>query len=256
MITEVPTDSVHIFDGGLLLHTELSTMNIGASFASVARTILSTVCKVKGDEVHVCLDKYLQNSIKDSERKLRGAIDSNYTITGADQKIRQRGAKLLENGTFKNELGKFLLREWQKDHYWHILNRKVLFASHGGECLQFTPTDDEQIIVTKPAHLQANHEEADTLIGFHLRKLTSSTVLVRASDTDVLVILIGLIGNQRPELRSMATVIMDYGTGNNRRYINVTDIVNALEERTPRLSRAMPGYHAFTGCDFTSAFYR
>ncbi|XP_068212466.1 uncharacterized protein [Palaemon carinicauda] len=231
-------------------------MNIGASFGSVARTILSTVCKGNGDEVHICLDKYLQNSIKDSERILRGAVDLNYNITGADQKMRQRGDKLLSNSTFKNELGKFLLREWQKDHYWHILNGKTLFASYGGDCIQYTPTDDQQIIVTKSTHLQADHEEADTLIGFHLTKLKSSTVLVRASDTDVLVILIGLIGNQRPEVRSMTTVIMDYETGNNRRYINVTDIVNALEERTPGLSRAMLGYNAFTGCDFTSAFYR
>ena len=51
LITEVPADAVHIFDGGLLLYTVLSTMNIGASFGSVARTILSTVCKGKGDEV-------------------------------------------------------------------------------------------------------------------------------------------------------------------------------------------------------------
>ncbi|KAK4322833.1 hypothetical protein Pmani_006431 [Petrolisthes manimaculis] len=49
---------------------------------------------------------------------------------------------------------------------------------------------------------------------------------------------------------------MDCGSGNSRRYINVTNIVNVLEERQPGLSRALLGYHAFTGCDFTSSFYR
>ena len=79
---------------------------------------------------------------------------------------------------------------------------------------------------------------------------------MRASDTDVLVILIGVLGNQRVEIRSMTEVVMDCGKGNDRRYINVTNIVDVLEERRVGLPRALPGYHAFTGSDFTSAFYR
>ena len=35
--------------------------------------------------------------------------------------------------------------------------------------------------------------------------------MVRASDTDVLVILIGALGQQRREVRSMANIIMDCG---------------------------------------------
>ena len=49
---------------------------------------------------------------------------------------------------------------------------------------------------------------------------------------------------------------MDCGTENKRRYINITSIVNALENKQPGLPAAMPGLHAFTGCDFTAAFYR
>ena len=66
--------------------------------------------------------------------------------------------------------------------------------------------------------------------------------MVRASDTDVLVIL--------------SSIIMDYGMGNARRYINVTSIAYNLEQQKSGFSRALPGYHAFTGCDFTSAIYR
>lgn len=80
--------------------------------------------------------------------------------------------------------------------------------------------------------------------------------LVRASDTDILIILIGILGNQDPEVRSSKNVFMDCGIGNSRRYINVTNIVEVLEERKAGLPKALPGYHAFTGCDFTSAFYR
>ncbi|KAJ8023702.1 hypothetical protein HOLleu_36213 [Holothuria leucospilota] len=46
---------------------------------------------------------------------------------------------------------------------------------------------------------------------------------------------------------------MDCGMGNDRRYINITNI---LEERRPGLPQALPGYYAFTGCDFTAGFYR
>ena len=66
-------------------------------------------------------------------------------------------------------------------------------------------------------------------------------------------ILIGAIGQHR---ETMGNIIMDTGMGSNRRYLNVTNIADVLEERKNGLSRALLGYHAFTGCDFTSAFYR
>ena len=253
---ELPRSYVQVYDGGLLLHSVLSQTNIGASYASIARTMLSVVCAGSASEAHVCLDKYVENSIKDSERKLRGAVDSVYVITGPDQTIRQSGKKLLTNGVFKNELAKFILKEWGKDHYWNIFGGKTLLASYGGECFQYVPDEDHHITVTSPSHLQGDHEEADTLIAFHIANITAGNVIVRASDTDVLVILIGALGQQRREVRAMANIIMDYGMGNSRRYINVTNIADVLEECKPGLPRALPGYHAFTGCDFTSAFYR
>ena len=254
---DLPQDYVQIYDGGLLLHSIVSQTNIGASYGSLARSILSTVCKGRATEVHVCLDKYIENSIKDSERKSRGAVDSQYTITGSEQKMRQNGQKLLGNGIFKNELGKFLLHEWSKDHYYNIFGGKTVIISHGGECYQYIPDDQqEKISVTKPPHLQGDHEEADTLIAFHAANITAKHTIVRASDTDVIVILIGAVGQQRPELRSMANIIMDCGMGNSRRFINVSNIAEVLEQSKPGLSQALPGFHAFTGCDFTSAFYR
>ena len=104
-------EKAKIYDGGLLLHSVISNTNAGASYESVARSILSVVCKGEATEVHVCLDKYIENSIKDSERKSRGAVNSNYVITGPEQKMRQNGKKVLKNGVFKHEFGKFLLDE-------------------------------------------------------------------------------------------------------------------------------------------------
>ncbi|XP_063063854.1 uncharacterized protein LOC134456421 [Engraulis encrasicolus] len=197
-----------------------------------------------------------ENSIKDSERKLRGAVDTPYIITGPEQTFRQSGQKLLHNVNLKKQLSLFLLREWKNDHYLKLLAGKTLFVSYGGKCYKYVPDYEcQSITVEEPTYLQGNHEEADTLIAFHVANITGD-VVVRASDTDVLVILIGALGNLQPENRAIRTVIIDCGSGNNRRYINVTNIVNNLEDLKPGLSRAMPGYHAFTGCDFTSAFFR
>ena len=48
---------------------------------------------------------------------------------------------------------------------------------------------------------------------------------------------------------------MDAGTGakNNRRYISITAIYELLG---PQICAALPGFHAFTGSDYTAAFVR
>ena len=49
-LTDAPTSScAKIYDGGLLLHSTLSTMNSGASYGTIARCILSKVCKGTAD---------------------------------------------------------------------------------------------------------------------------------------------------------------------------------------------------------------
>ena len=128
--------------------------------------------------------------------------------------MRHKGEKLLKNGKFKNELGEFLLKEWGKNHYWNIQNGKTLYASYSGECFQYAPNYFQEISMTSPAHLQANHEEADTLITFHLENISANMILVRASDTNVLIIFIGVLGNQHSEVRSSRNVFMDFGSGN------------------------------------------
>ena len=252
----LPKSFACIFDGGLILHSVLSQARVGASFGSIARQMLVTICSGKGVEVHLCLDKYVAKSIKGSERKLRGSLDLPYVITGPEQTIRQCGQKLLSNGEFKNAFSKFIVKEWRKQHYYTILEGKVLFVSYGGECYQYIPNQgDESISVEEPSYLRGNHEEADTLIAFHAAQITGD-IVVRASDTDVLIILIGFLGEQCPEERSSRKIFMDCGVGNHRRLIDICKIVSSLEGLKPGLSKAMPAYHAFTGCDYTSAFYR
>jgi len=48
-------------------------------------------------------------------------------------------------------------------------------------------------------------------------------------------------------------VLFDSGTGNARRQTAVSSIAAKLGDG---ISKALPGFHAFTGCDTTSAFVR
>lgn len=198
----------------------------------------------------------MEESIKDSERKLRGAVDSPYTITGPDQKMRPRvGRKCWQTEISRMSLGSSCKKsgskilppyfQWKNCHrisWRRLLSVSTRLPACNSYCYQTSSS-------------QSNHEEADTLIAIHANKVTARHVVVRASDTDVLVILVGSIG-QRPEVRSMTTLIMYCGMGNTRRFINVSNIAEVLEETSPGIPQALPGFHAFTGSDYTSAFYR
>ena len=109
--------------------------------------------------------------------------------------------------------------------------------------------------VEHPSEFQENHEEADTLLAFHTAGLNGS-IIVRASDTDILVILIGMLGRHMgTPSQSAMRIIMDYGSGNERRYIDISSIAGTLESKQKGLSASIPGLHSFTGCDYTSSFY-
>ena len=97
-------------------------------------------------------------------------------------------------------------------------------------------------------HLQC---QPDTFLGFHANSISSGTILVRSSDTDVLIILLGLAGWSEE-----INLILDYGSGNHRRYIGVLELAAVLEEEQPGLTEALISLHALTGCDFTSCFLR
>lgn len=155
-------------------------------------------------------------------------------------------------------MAKYFLKEWQEDQYGPILGNKSLIVSYGGDCVRLGFNErDFKMTVEHPAYLQGSHEEADTLLSFHVAN-SIGNVMVRASDTDVLVILLGMIGRHMGSQGATTynRLIMDCGSGNNRRHIDVSSIATNLESSQTGLAAAMPGLHAMTGCDFTTAFYR
>ena len=114
--------------------------------------------------------------------------------------MKQAGSQVLKNCNFKKELSKFLLQEWKKDYYVSFIRGKTVFASHAGSCFSYTCNlKSNSMVVLQPEIFQNNHEEANTLITFFASQPTGN-ILVRASNTDVLIILLGYLGNCWPEV--------------------------------------------------------
>ena len=78
----------------------------------------------------------------------------------------------------------------------------------------------------------------------------AETVLVRKVDTDVLVILVGVFFDLLT-IQPLSDFWMAFGMGIRYRMYHINRICHTLGESR---SRALPVFHAFSGCDTTSAF--
>ena len=91
-----------------------------------------------------------------------------------------------------------------------------------------------------------DHEEGDTRIAFHLYdavKKGATKILVRTVDTDILVILIGLLSNLHPDTH----IWIAFGTGKNFVLMQSTRVWGLKSQKLY--------HHAFTGSDTTSHFH-
>ena len=142
------------------------------------------------------------------------------------------------------------MEEFKKPTHGPILGRKTVYVSHGGTCMKMK-NEDELLQIEEPNHLQCRHEEADTLLAFHANNISKGNILVMSTDTDVIIILLGLSGRSEG-----INIILDYVSGNYQKYIDVSKLAVILEEKQPRITEAQIGFHALMGCAFTSYFFR
>ena len=196
-------------------------------------------------------DTYKSPSIKDCERISRGTGCAT-KITGPEQRRPNDFQKAMKSAFFKESLLEFLSEEWKKDVYATLLGTCKLYFGFANSCLLYEASSGKTTSKTV-AEMACIHEEADTRIVWHLTHCTKEegcrSVVVRSSDTDVLVVLL---------FHSLAydvSLWMDVGNSgtNSRRFINIKDLRIYLGAE---VCRALPGLHAFTGCDYTAAFSR
>ena len=124
-----------------------------------------------------------------------------------------------------------------------------MYVNNGDICYCYREKN-EQVTKTPIPELISSHEEADSKMTYHLTSLKENgKVIIRTSDTDVLVIVLGCL-EHIPESINVWLEVGLYPK-NNLRYIDVRKLFNKLGKD---LCRVLPAFHVFTGSDYTAAF--
>lgn len=145
----------------------------------------------------------------------------------------------------------FLRDDENKSELFHLIAKQVKAELFPGMVII---THDQNVMSSVPGNLaglmNCTHEEADTRMFVHATHGATDhgarNILIRTVDTDVVILSISLAHKIGCECLWLA-----FGTGNTFRYIDATAISDVLGTDK---SRALPAFHALTGCDVTSSF--
>ena len=184
-------------------------------FGALSSYLLTRICAEKGNELHIVFDKVQLSSIKDcgrDERSKNISREPNYQITGPGQHTPSNGLEALQNDNFKVFLNKFLVGIWKKDCFGGILKEKKLYIIDGNVCYLFEVSNGKMV------NFYSTHEETDSKMIFHVTE-ENSNVVIRAADTDVLIIALGCISQIPPYIHLWLEVVLY--SKNTLRYINV-----------------------------------
>lgn len=236
-----------IIDGFFFLNT---FKEMPRSFGGVSKKILQCLINNAASRIAIVFDRYFTPSIKDYEHSLRGSVDDKeFHISGPQQTRTSDFTKDLKNIKFKEAIVKFFIDHWADQEMAAIIGNKVIYIIHD-LCYEYSVTNNKVTRIINYELSCPDHEEADTKIAFlACQQKEDSTIVIRTSDTDILVIMLA----NMEYLQATVEVWMDLGVGNARRYVDVSALYSKLG---PQISKALPALHAFTGCDFNPALYR
>ena len=195
------------------------------------------------------MDQYPDVSIKNPKREWRGAgVSIEIAVNHGNQKCPTQWKKYLSDGSNKANIAYFLVQEWQKPEYFVMFaDFGSLFVTHGMECHNLT-AGENRIDCNRVDELCAQQEEADTRILLHASHAASNghdCIAINSPDTDVAVLACTMSHSIN------AKMIFCIDTKQRMRYLDMTAIGQSLGED---VCKALPGMHALTGCDSTSAF--
>eukprot|EP00795_Rhopilema_esculentum_P010448 gene10448-19156_t len=139
------------------------------------------------------------------------------------------------------------VEDFKDESYGPLFSEKELFCAVDNECTKFS--SDCAFVFAKDVE---QHEEADKRIAFHAMhssQLRTDSIVVRANDTDVLVI---WLANHASFSGSHIWLEVGISVNNLRRYIDVSKLAKDLGDYV----QSLPRLHAFTGRDYISSLCR
>ena len=244
----LPTESIGwVVDGMAMLH---SLSRIPQTFQGLANLVFDSLLKIcnNSSRIDFVTDQYPVPSIKDFEHYQRSKDNPVIIrISNGNTKCPLQWTRYISNCSNKSTLIEFLFQQWQGNEYADKLNGRQLFVVHGHQCHRLYEFNDSVTSDLVP-ELCSSQEEADTRMILHCKHMAESginKIIIKSVDTDVEV----LACHFAQEIPS--TLYMQLGTKQRTKLINISEISNNLG---PNICSALPGLHAFTGCDTTSCF--
>ena len=164
-------------------------------------------------------------------------------IVNPDQTVPKQWKKFLSCGENKESLIKFLCQHWKMYKSSRLHGVSTIYVTAEEECHVFYSSEcrDAPVVCSVCPELESNHEEADTRMVLHAKHASNpyDTVIIRSSDTDVLILFLAMMHNFRSK-----DLFLIAGTGSNVRVIHLNKIYNAVSEE---VCLCLLGFHAFTG---------
>ena len=133
------------------------------------------------------------------------------------------------------------------EHASRISGEKEVISTYGQEVLCNQPRSDVSRLAP------CTHEEADTRMFLHAADAVNQghrSIMVRTVDSDVLVLATAVV-QQLQQHDPAIELWVAFGIGKNLRYFEAHKISASLGAE---MSKGLPFFHAFTGCDTTSSF--
>ena len=236
-----PCVQAHIIEGSVMVH-QVRPSGFAKTFGSYANDViiphLSDALK-DVERLDVVWDVYKTNSLKKTTREKRGI--GNRRKVQPSVFLPTSWEKFMRVNENKTELYHYIAEVIQSALFQNAENKQIVTTS-GDKVLSSVEVLMENISPCK-------HEEADYRVILHARHITSTgikTVMISTSDTDVVVIAIGMFSQLLLDELWIA-----FGTGKHLRYIPIHQLAANLGEDK---SKGLLFFHAFTGCDQVSAF--
>ena len=240
----------HIEDGNAVFH---AMTNIPGTFKGIALKLLDQSAKKKS--MIFSTDSYHENSPKAHELRRRSGPTQLPPIVLSGENMKRPADFKLFMTVDENKISmcKTILKVWSSSEAAKKLMNRDVYLVVEGHLYHFT-SDGEEVTVVEEEDYLTTHEETDHKIILYLKLISNlltnnqqkNKVIIRSPDSDVFIKLL-YYSHYYQEL----TLIMDTGTGDSRRLIDVSELAR---DKGKDLCKSIPGFYVFTGEDTTSAF--
>eukprot|EP00794_Sanderia_malayensis_P021369 gene21369-23451_t len=244
----LPDDTVYVYDGMVLLQ-QLDAIHLD-TFGDISDFLFNRVSKGQSKSIFLVTDQYLPNSVKERERNRRtagGAIK--FTLNRREQKRPKQFKKYLSDPCNKIQLVKFLIDDWSNsDRFKSKIGKRCIYVTVEDKCYAIY-VEEEEVRCTEAEELFSNQEEADTktfLCCKHAELLGHGNICIVTVDSDIAIYAIYFADQFKSNL------YIRIGSKNSTRVLDIKAIYDNIG---PSVASSLPALHAFTGCDYTSAFH-